>query len=305
MPDYDDFDLDRSTAQAWDTFAERLSEVISVMDDTQDLTIGSAAGTTSETVPYVSFSAIARDVVRAEAAGNAVLGEHYQLTALQLEEFGRRGWHPPTSEGARLAPNLWIECPQEDSDLLAELAIGALRDIYGIQHPVFLAADHLAEILQPSPTPLHGSPDIDGEDVTAGVAVNPGHLKDMIEAELAGMFGHRPLRDSEGDLTVRVGSTMLFVRTATDHREIIVFAALVHELEGRSRAMEILSDLNTEIRFVKFQLIRDRVFVSMSVLAHPFVPAHLNQAVRLVSDVADGIDNELARRLRGRTTFEE
>jgi hypothetical protein len=84
---------------------------------------------------------------------------------------------------------------------------------------------------------------------------------------------------------------------------VIVFAAVVHDVSGRSRAAEVLNDLNVEARWVKFQLIRDRVFVTLSVLAKPFVPAHLHQAVRLVSDVADGIDEELASRLNGRTTF--
>ena len=40
MADIDDFDLDRSTAQAWAEFQSRLSEVISMIDDTADLTIG-------------------------------------------------------------------------------------------------------------------------------------------------------------------------------------------------------------------------------------------------------------------------
>ncbi|MDO5500409.1 MAG: hypothetical protein Q4F67_12105 [Propionibacteriaceae bacterium] len=305
MPEYDEFDLDRSTEQAWRNFTVRLSEVISVIDDSQDLTIGSVAVTTTETVPFVRFSAVARDVIRAEAASNGVLGEHYQLGPAQLERFDAQGWHPPSSEDARPTPNFWLELPQEASDTLAQRAVTALRDIYGIQHPVFLAPDQLAEILQPRSRPLAGDSEFDAEDVTAVVAVNPEHLDDMIEAELAEMFGHRPLRDSEGDLTVRVGSTVLFVRLSTDHREILVFAPLVHDVEGRSRAMEILSDLNSEVRLVKFQLIRDRVFASLSVFAHPFVPAHLHQAVRLMSEVADGIDDELAGRLRGRTTFED
>lgn len=305
MPEYDEFDLDRSTDQAWRNFAERLSEVISVMDDSQDLTIGSVAVTTTETVPFVRFRSVSRETIRAEAASNGVLGEHYQLVPAQLEGFDALGWRAPTSEGPRPTPNFWIELPQEDSDTLARLAVMALRDLYGIQHPVFLAPDQLAEILQPRPKPLAGDSEFDSEDVTAVVAVNPEHLEDMIEAELAEMFGHRPLRDSEGDLTVRIGSTMLFVRVSVDHREILVFAPLVHEVEGRSRAMEILSDLNSEVRLVKFQLIHDRVFASLSVFAHPFVPAHLHQAVRLMSEVADGIDDELASRLRGRTTFED
>ena len=32
------FDLDRSTAQAWDQFAERLAEVVFVIDDDGELT---------------------------------------------------------------------------------------------------------------------------------------------------------------------------------------------------------------------------------------------------------------------------
>ncbi|OYN98057.1 hypothetical protein CGZ96_02535 [Enemella evansiae] len=304
VPDYDDFDLDRSTAEAWHNFGERLAEVVSVMDDTSDLTIGSVASD-SETVPFVRFHSLTRDVVRAEAASNSVLGEHYQLIPEQLEQMERLGWQAPTSEGERPTGNFWVEVPQEDSDRLAQLAVGALRDVYGIQHPVFLAPDQLAEILQPRPEPLEGYSEFDPEDVVATIPVSHEHLDDMIEVELAEMFGHQPLRDAEGDFAIRVGSTMLFLRTSADHREIIVFAAVVHDVEGRSRAMEILSDLNTEVRLVKFQLIRDRVFVSTSVFAHPFVPAHLHQAVRIMSEVADGIDNELAVRLRGRTTFEE
>ena len=69
VPDYDDFDLDRSTAEAWHNFGERLAEVVSVMDDTSDLTIGSVASD-SETVPFVRFHSLTRDVVRAEAASN-------------------------------------------------------------------------------------------------------------------------------------------------------------------------------------------------------------------------------------------
>ena len=97
---------------------------------------------------------------------------------------------------------------------------------------------------------------------------------------------------------------MLFLRTSDDGQEVVVFAAVVHDVAGRSRAAEVLNDLNVEARWVKFQLIRDRVFATVSVLAKPFVPAHLHRAVRILSDVADGIDDELAAKLRRRTTFD-
>ena len=118
------------------------------------------------------------------------------------------------------------------------------------------------------------------------------------------MFGYPPIHDNEGDVAIRVGSTMLFLRTSPDAQEVIVFAAVVHDVAGRSRAAEVLNDLNVAARWVKFQLVRDRVFVTVSVLARPFVPAHLHQAVKILAETADGIDDELAVKLGGRTTFD-
>lgn len=305
MPEYEDFDIDRSTEQAWREFETRLSEVVSVMDDSHDLTIGTASVNT-DPGPYVTFHSPAKDVVRAEAASNAVLGEDFQLAPAQLDAMADLGWKSPTTaiDGSGSA-NFWVELSQEEFEELGRLAVSALRDVYGVQHPIFLAPDQLAEILQPAPEPIEGTSEFDAEDVVATIPASPEHLQDMVERELTEMFGHHPLRDDEGDIAVRVGSTMVFLRTSSDGHEIIVFSAVVHDVEGRSRATEVLNDLNVDARWVKFQMIRDRVFVTTSVQAHPFVPAHLHQAVRVLSEVADGIDNELAAKLRGRTTFDD
>lgn len=302
MAEYEDFDIDRSTAQAWTEFQSRLSEVISVIDDSGDLVIGTASEN-ADAGPFVQFSAPVRDLIRSEAASNATLGSTFQLSTEQLHSMEELGWQPPTAGGVRPSGNFWVEEPQEDSDHLSELAVSALRDVYGVQHPVFLAPDQLAEILQPKPDPIADATDLDVEDVLATVPGSQEHLNNLVDEELTDMFGHRPIRDEEGDIAIRVGSTMLFLRTTPDAREIILFATVVHDVEGRSRAMEVLNDLNVDARWVKFQLIRDRVFVTLSLPARPFVPAHLHQAVRIMSDVADGIDNDLADKLNGRTTF--
>lgn len=303
VPDYADFDLDRSIAQAWDGFELRLAEVISVIDDSADFTIGCAA-VEDDRVPYVTFTAIDRHTIRAEASGNAALGEAYQLDAGQLALMEGLGWHPPTAEGPRPTADFWLEMDQEASDRLAAATVGALRDVFGVQHPVFLDPGDLAEVLTPRAEPMASSPEYDAEDVVARIPASPEHLDGMVAAELTEMFGHAPLRDQEGDIALRVGSAMLFVRVSADGRELILFSVLVHDIAGRSRAVEVLNDLNAEARMVKFHLVRDRVFASLSVLTHPFVPAHLLQAVRIMSDIADAIDDDLARKLGGRTAFE-
>jgi hypothetical protein len=320
MSDIDGFDLDRSTAQAWTEFQSRLSEVISMIDDSADLTIGTESESDGPP-PFVRLSSPRREVVRCEAASNAVLGDDFQLSSELIARMERLGWQSPIVDGERTsaaeAPqataNFWVELAQVESDRISGLVVSALRDVYGVQHPIFLAPDQLAEVLQPAPPPIEGIEgggsvkvlELQRADLMSTMPRDQQHLNDLVDAELAEMYGHRPIRDAEGDVAIRVGSTMLFLRTARDGREVVIFAAVVHDVAGRSRAAEVLNDLNVEARWVKFQLIRDRVFVSISVLSRPFVPAHLHQAVRILSDVADGIDDELAAKLNGRTTFSD
>jgi len=317
MADIDDFDLDRSTAQAWAEFQNRLSEVISMIDDTADLTIG-IESVGSGSPPFVRLSSPRPGVIRCEAASNAVIGDNFQLPAELLTAMEQQGWQPPTvgeeqesaTENPEHTPNFWVELPQVESDRLSELAVSALRDIYGVQHPVFLAPDQLAEALQPIRTPVETDSstrviEVDQADLQSTMPRDQQNLNDLVDAELADIYGHPPIRDAEGDVAIRVGSTMLFLRTSADGQEVVLFAPVVHDIAGRSRAAEVLNDLNVEARWVKFQLIKDRVFVTISVLSRPFVPAHLRQAVRILSDVADGIDNELAAKLNGRTTFSD
>ncbi|MDN5763299.1 MAG: YbjN domain-containing protein [Microlunatus sp.] len=316
MPDIDDFDLDRSTARAWAEFADRLAEVISMIDESADLTIRSFSGN-DDPPPFVKLSSPRRLLVRAEAAANQVLGPSYQLTELQITAMRTAGWHLPKEP----VGNFWVERSQDAAEELAALVVTALRDVYGVQHPVFLDPDQLAEILhtEPSaierpggadPVPTTRSLTDDPQDRllrgTTMVAVLPAdraHLEALVEAELGAILGHPPIRDDEGDVVIRVGSTLVFLRIAADGQDVVLFSAVVHDVSGRSRAAEVINDLNVEARWVKFQLVRDRVFVMTSVPARPFVPAHLHQAVRVLSEVADGVDEDLATKLNGRTTF--
>ena len=297
------FDLDRSTDEAWADFAARLAEVVSHMDPGASLRIGSLATEQEVTAPVIVFRCAGDDVLIAEAAGNAALSEEFQLDAAQLAAIEESGWQPPNIEDAYPTANFWRMGSQESAAELAQAATHVLRDVYQVPHPAFLAPDQLAEILTPPGARETPSTAFDSDDLTARLVSGKAELDRLIGAELTELLGHPPLQDSDGDFALRVGSTMVFVRATGDAQEVLVFSAVVHELEGRSRAMEVLSDLNTEARFVRFMLIKDRVFVSLSIFAQPFVPAHLHQALRAVSVVADEIDEHLASKLRGRTTF--
>jgi hypothetical protein len=313
MRPYDDFDLDRSTEQAWVDFAARLAEVLSMMDATEPLTV-STHDAYEDLAGYVKFVAPSRDRLLALVPSNALLPDQNDLTDLQAEQLLGLGWEPPDpAAGDETSSHYWAAGTQARSDQLAARAVLALRDVFGVHHPVFLAADVLAEILQAGPieddidVALQPSADLVPvqviDDFAAIQPANAAHLSHLVETVLARMPEITPMRDAEGDLAIRVGSAMVFVRVPADALEVLVFAPVVHDVEGRSRATELLNDINSHARWVRFALLRDRVFVTMSILARPFVAAHLRQAIAEVCKVADGVDDLLAQSLHGRTTF--
>jgi hypothetical protein len=297
------FDLDRSTDEAWTAFSARLADVISHMDTDATLRIGSLATEQEGVSPFVLFRCEGVQDLILEAAGNASLSEEFQLGVEQLELLEQLGWNPPNVDSGHPTENYWLVGNQEDAADLALNASTVLRDVFGVPHPAFLAPDQLAEILTPPGAKEAPTTEFDSDDIVPSLVQAKPALDRLIEAELIELLGHQPLQDADGDFALRVGSTMVFVRATADAQEVLVFSAVVHDVEGRSRAMEVLSELNTEARFVRFMLIRDRVFVSLSIFAQPFVPAHLQQALRTVSVVSDEIDEHLASKLRGRTTF--
>jgi hypothetical protein len=308
MSPYDDFDLDRSTDKAWVDFAARLGEVLSMMDATEPLTVSTHDGA-HDLAGYVKFVAPSPDRLVALVPANALLPSEHRLTAEQIDALLAAGWQPPDPAAAdETATHFWAEASQDDSDALALQAATTLRDVFGVHHPVFLASDVLAEILQTGPDeedPPAGrvEPVAAAEESIAVMPVNAAHLGLLVDQVIAAIPSITPMRDADGDLAMRVGSAMVFVRVPADAQEVLVFAPVVHDIEGRSRATEMLNDINSHARWVRFALLRDRVFVTMSILARPFVGAHLRQAIGEVCKVADGVDDLLAQSLHGRTTF--
>lgn len=300
--DIDDFDIDRSTQEAWDAFGGRLSEVLSMMDGGAELTLGMLAPD-EDASPFIAYECPALGRLVAEASSNAVLADDYQLAAPQLAQMEELGWSAPTADGSE---NFSSEWSQDQTDELAVLSVATMRDVYGVLHPVFLTADQLGDVLQPpgpSEPPFRASALADTPDTHAVMPADAAELDRLVGMELARLYGSEPFHDSEGDYAIRVGSTMVFVRIPTDAKEVIAFSAVVHDVSGRSRAAEVLNDLNSESRWVRFWLVRDKVFVAMSALAQPFVPAHFQQVIHEVASVADSIDDHLAATLQGRTTF--
>lgn len=284
MTDIEDFDLEASTSQAWDDFTARLDEILSVMDASEDLTIAVARSRKrAHEVASITYSVVGPDLLEAT------------LTAPDSPGLAELGWTSVGPGEHRMSVH------QEQTRQLAEVTVKTMSTVLEVLHPAFLEPDQLAEILSPGGVGLPVEPPEGSTE--AFLPANQGELDELVAGELGQVTGHAPLRNAQGDLAVRVGSTVVFLRSTPDCREVVLFSPLVHDVAGRSRAVEVLNDLNVEARYCRFALHRDRVFVQLSVFARPLVLAHLRQALEHISGVADAIDDELAARLAGRTTY--
>lgn len=284
--DLEAFDIDSTTLDAWRTFTATLAEVLSVMDESSDLTISAVQAHDADEAPGIRFSAKDGTVTA------RILGDVDDEAALK-----KLGWEAPGGE----EDTFHASQDQENTERLALLTTDTMQQFFDVLHPVFLEPDQLKEILSGG-APWQAPPPPKPEDV----AITPpsrGELDRIVDQHLYKRFGHPALRNTDGDVAIRVGSTMLFLRSTPDAAEIVLFSPLVHDVSGRSRACEVLNDINVESRYGRFALHRDRVYVQVAVSAKPFVPAHLDQAIRVMSQIADGIDDELADKLGGRTTF--
>ncbi|MDR1790240.1 MAG: hypothetical protein LBR20_01000 [Propionibacteriaceae bacterium] len=298
-----DFDLDRSVSQAWTEFSDRLAEVVSVMEPGSTLTLYTRESELPNEEPYIRFSCDANYNLCLEVSGNAELSLDFLLTDAQERQLVELGWTPPNLKVEPQVKNWRRVIPQEHSGLAADAAVSVLEEVFGITHPIFLRPDHLSELLNPPQTAVTGEAGYSIGELTAVTPMAPDHLRQLVALELHRILGEMPMEEA-GELAVRKGSTMIFARIVPDTREVIIYSPVVHDIAGRTRAAELLSDLNTRGRMVKFMLLNDKVIISISVLTYPFVPAHINQAFTMVAEVADEMDEKLAKALDGKTFFE-
>lgn len=271
--------------------------------------------------PYVQFCAWGEDRVRCEVSSNAYLTADHRLDPVGTETLKGLGWAPPThgrddEDADAGSANFHLDVERSSADRLAVMTVKALRDVFGVAHPVFLTADNLAGDDQPLPdlgvpaspaasqasTPAPGRPDVDEP-----VAVAPRdreHLQALVDDALTPFFGHRPEHDEDGDIPVVSGSGLVFVRVLDGAPAIQMFAALVCDVTELERAAFEVSVLNRDLRFIKFVLVDDTVMAYLYLPAWPFAPEHLRGMLALIADVVDEVDDDLVRRVGGRRAFE-
>lgn len=186
--------------------------------------------------------------------------------------------------------------PLSHVDQAASVAVSAFRNAFGAVHPAFLLSDGVvwqmgsqlptAEVVPQSPAAIH--------------PVSREHLDLLIDQALTPMLGHAPHRDDDGDIPLRAGSAVVFVRNQWPMPSVQLFAEMVVGIDSPDAAVHELDALNREIESVKFAVHGDMVIATADMCAAPFAAEHLQMLVARVCDVVSRHDGALARRVGGR-----
>lgn len=307
--EFAEFDLDRSTARAWSRFQARLGDHLAAMSDDDVLIVEIDSSVSGDgAAPYIQFCAWGDGQLRSEVSSNEHLAPRYALDAAGEATLLSLGWAAPTSARSEDEPgdgasNFLVDVDRSAADRLAVMSVKALRTVFGVAHPAFLAAQSRGpgsdkpELGIPSPL-IESTVEI--EEPLAVVPEDVDHLRALVDAALEPVFGHGPKHDSDGDIPVVAGSALLFIRVLEDAPAIEIFSTIVRGVTDLDAAATAVTELNNGIRMIKFVLVEDVIIAVAHVAALPFAPQQLRGVLDYMSRVADGIDEGLVAKVGGR-----
>lgn len=298
-------------SSAWLSFTEALAEVLAVLQEDQFLVVS-----LKRSRRFVQFAAEGAAGLRVEATSNAFLPRADRLTDADHERLADLGWHPPTGSPEEVTPDRdpdgspnWfcdLDVPVPFADV-ARLAVATLVEVLGASHPGALEYEAFdadgREILLPT-LGLAERPEVPppaappGEDVERARELVLGVMRDATGSDDVDF-------DEDGDIAVRFGSAIAFVRVVEQPLFVRVYSPVLANVSCTVEVLERLNDLNTELRFARLVCLDDTVIAAVDLFAFPLMAEHIVHACAVLGTVADSVDDLLQAEFGGRTAFGE
>jgi hypothetical protein len=320
-------DLAAKVTEAWRDFANALTTAIPDLPRGigLTLTLDPTASGTGDAVYSVDVAVEEDGSVHAHAVGNAGLPREYRLGRAQIAEMVALGWSPPgvlpgsgEDFGLRVVPAPDAARVGPGVARLAVVVSRTLRDVYGAPHPAFVTylpyGDDAPACLPLAAARLLGpaggsggevalrEPAIDGAD-------HPGMpLEDRVQAVVAHLMRMTPEAlqlDHDGDIGIRSGSAMVFVRVRDNPPLIDVFSPVLTEIEPSEKLYSRLSELTNRMPIGRLYCTQGTVWASVPVFGRDFQPTHLMLAVQVMTGLADELDDRLHGEFGGKRFFAE
>jgi hypothetical protein len=314
----DSADLREKVAQAWREFAKSVAGVVPALPDgaTLELVLDPTATGTGDASYSVSVTATGERVV-ARAVGNASLPEDYHLNRTAVADMVALGWSPPgvdPGSGGDFGLTTVVSAPDVANRLAVVLA-RTVRDVYGAPHPAFL----VYTVRDSDDEPVAVAPLGTARAVTALPAAPPrppepsadtdaAALRDQVRQVVAAMQQTDPDQlgaDTDGDISIRAGSAMVFVKVREQPPLVDVFSPVLTQVRPTERLYVRLSELTNRLPIGRLYCANGTVWASIPVFGRNFQPSHLVLAVQVMTGLADELDDRLHGEFGGRRFFGE
>jgi hypothetical protein len=313
-------DLTAKVGEAWHEFARALAAAIAALPRAAhlDITLDPTAIGTGTAIYEVSVQHHADDRLGALAVGNATLPEGARLSREAVAQMIVIGWSPP-GVVAGSDKDFGLIAGAADVARIAVIVTKTLRDVYGSPHPAFLTyAAHDANGAAITIEPLGaarlstGDPKLDvlrlSADGFAALEDPSMTLLERVKIVVAGLQRTEPEAlqvDSDGDIGIRSGSAMVFVRVRDNPPLIDVFSPILTDVDASEKLYAKLSELTTKMPIGRLYQANKTVWASVPVFGRDFQPTHLMLAVQVMTGLADELDDRLHGEFGGKRFFGE
>ncbi|ASW57264.1 hypothetical protein [Plantactinospora sp. KBS50] len=317
-------DLRAKVTDAWQEFARALAGALrAVPAGTQlELTLDPTASGTGHAVYSVALELGEQDRIVGRAVGNTMLPEGYRLNRAAVADMVALGWSPP-GVVAGSGDHFGLTSSRGEANRVSTIVARTLRDVYGAPHPaflVYLVRDSDDEPIPVEPLgPARSEIAVDRQDdqelatALAAAEAESGEeevlgLDERVRTVISTMLRSNPEQlqlDSDGDISIRAGSAMVFVRVRDNPPLVDVFSPVLTEVEPTERLYVKLSELTNRMPIGRLYCTNDTVWASIPVFGRNFQPTHLMLAVQVMTGLADELDDRLLGEFGGKRFFGE
>jgi hypothetical protein len=300
---------DTSLEDSWASLTQSLAAGLTLMKDDQFLilnvsNVADAAGEPPNY--YVQFACGGDKGFRAEAVSNRYLADRWKLTEKGSELLFQLGWLAPDPAGEPAGKvNYYRDWPGPPPVAeIAQLAVSTLRRVYDVRSMAQLQYryfDKAGAQLELADLGLRReASQKDGSDALFE------KLRPLVEEALRQALGVKELKyDDAGDIPIRFGNSMVFVRLLGDPPRVRVFSPMLWELRTTEGLYEALNDINARIESGRVFWTGNEVIAAIDLPARGLTGEYVALTCFQMGALADHFDDELAARFGGRTMFQE
>lgn len=299
-------------SEDWASFAQKLATVLAKLNEDEFMCL-SVNGSDR----YVRFSLEWTFGMRVETTSNIFLEEQDKLDGKQVASLIAADWNPPTwtpadpvdllmndvvipEDDADPCPNYFMDLTSPVAlDAVASLAVRTFTDVLGIDNPALLEYFAFDQDDEPIEFPELGlkfdERELENEDLSL----------QLLEA-IRGAIDDSSLEcDDDGDIGVRFGSALVFVRMNHNNMFVSIFSQILTDVRESTAVLSRLNEINSNEIMLRVFYRDNTIYGVTDIPAVPFVDTHVAEAFGYFCDAADRMGNMLKAEFGGQTEFEE